>query len=854
MQEWRINLFRPEDAVGVVALYRAVYGEDYPVKNVYDPSQLIREQATGDVFRVIAHSLADEVIGHIAFYRSSPPNRQLYEYGQMMIRFDWRNTALAFELGDFAIDVVAREQEIDDLWGEAVCHHPVTQRMCAGQGFMVMGIELGLMSGEACSHAMQNRTDPKERVSAALVFRSTAVRKQHLFLPADYETVLRELYGQWSDESILTMSTETTFPETPGRYDLQVFGDAGVARITVIEVGEDFASRLAHFETTVSMNGCVVTQVFLSLADPAIGAAVSILRRKGFFFGGALPRWFGEDGLLMQKVMEAPDFSKIVLATKQARRLGDYIREDYEQVRIATVGALLERRAVECGERTAVIWASRNLRQTYAELYESALKVAKALAACGIAPGAHAAIWAPNVPEYLAVEFGCALAGVPVLFINTGYRAYELEYALRQSDTRILFLAAGNLQAGEYEDIVREVRERLPDLRHVVVFMGKTGEGFTAWPEFLARVDGSDNATIVGGGDIFSIQYTSGTTGQPKAALVSHQAYVSNSFAIAERQGLTGNDVVCVPLPLFHAYGCLTLFSAFAAGATAVVGERFRAADLLAAVERYGGTSISGTPTMFVAALTELDERVYDLSSMRGGNVAGAFCPPELPRQVIERMHAPEFGILYGSTEALVSLMNSPDGTLADRTGTVGATMPGFDVRIIDPHTGETLPPGQQGELLLHGPGLMQGYYRMPEATAKTIDEQGWLHSGDLAVADDAGRVRITGRLKELIIRGGENVFPAEIEQFLLTHPKVRDAQVVGIPCDYYGEDIVAFIRLKAGETASALELKKYCRSRIAIDRVPALFFFVDEYPLTASGKVQKFKLQEIAKQKMSEL
>jgi fatty-acyl-CoA synthase len=521
---------------------------------------------------------------------------------------------------------------------------------------------------------------------------------------------------------------------------------------------------------------------------------------------------------------------------------------------IATVGGLLQRRAAESGDRTAVIWAARNLQQTYAELYDDALKVAQALGAYGLGPGEHAAVWAPNVPEYLTVEFGCALAGVPILFINSGYRAYELEYVLRQSDTRILFLADGNLQPGEYVDIVREVRTRLPDLCHSVVFGKNVGEGFTAWPEFLARGDGFENTALVRGDDIFSIQYTSGTTGQPKAALLSHQAYVTNSFAIAERQGLTDVDVVCVPLPLFHAYGCLTLFSALAAGATVVVVERFRASDLLAAIERYGGTMLSGTPTMFVAALAELETHLYDLSSLRGGNVAGAFCPPELARQVIERMQASEFGILYGSTEGLVSLMNRPDAPLPDRTGTVGVPMPGFDVQIIDPQTGETLPPGQQGELLLRGPGLMQGYYRLPEATVRTIDEQGWLHSGDLGVIDAAGRCRITGRIKDLIIRGGENVFPAEIEQFLLTHPKVRDAQVVGVPCDYYGEDIVAFIRLKTGEAATALELKQYCRAHIAIGRVPALFFFVDEYPLTASGKIQKFRLQEMARQKMSEL
>ena len=855
MQVWRIGLFRPEDAAGVVALYRTVYGEDYPVKNVYDPTQLVREMATGEAIRVIARSLTEEVIGHIAFYRSSPPNRRLYEYGQMMIRFDWRNTPLAFELGDFAIDTAAREQGIDDLWGEAVCHHPVTQQMCAGQGFQATGLEIGLMEGAACSRAMQNRTAPQERVSAVLVFRSTAPRRQRLYVPAEYEEILREIYEKWSDESTLELSSDQTFPAFSGRSELRIFREARVGRITVETIGEDFLRRLVEQESRISANGCVVTQVFLSLADPAIGAGVSALRRRGFFFGGALPRWFGHDGLLMQKVLAPPDFSKIVLATKQARRLGIFVREDYEQVRIATVGGLLKRRAAELGNRTAVIWAARNLRQTYAELYNSASTVAKALAASGVVPGEHAAVWAPNVPEYLAVEFGCALAGVPVLFINSGYRAYELEYALRQSDIRILFLADGNLQSGEYVDIVGEVRAALPELRHTVVFGENGGDGFTAWREFLTRGrSGRDNAAIVCGGDIFSIQYTSGTTGQPKAALLSHQAYVTNSFAIAERQGLTDADVVCVPLPLFHAYGCLTLLSALAAGATAVVSERFRAADLLTAIERYGGTAISGTPTMFVAALTEIETHPYDLSSLRSGNVAGAFCPPELVRQVIERLPAPEFGILYGSTEGLVSLMNSPDASLADRTGTVGVPMPGFDVQIIDPQTSEILPPGQQGELLLRGPGLMRGYHCLPEATAQTIDEQGWLHSGDLAVLDAAGRCLITGRIKDLIIRGGENVFPAEIEQFLLTHPKVRDAQVVGVPCDYYGEDIVAFIRLKTGETATALELKQYCRAHIAIGRIPALFFFVDEYPLTASGKIQKFRLQEMARQKMSEL
>ena len=341
MQVWRIGLFRPEDAAGVVALYRTVYGEDYPVKNVYDPTQLVREMATGEAIRVIARSLTEEVIGHIAFYRSSPPNRRLYEYGQMMIRFDWRNTPLAFELGDFAIDTAAREQGIDDLWGEAVCHHPVTQQMCAGQGFQATGLEIGLMQGAACSRAMQNRTAPQERVSAVLVFRSTAPRRQRLYVPAEYEEILREIYEKWSDESTLELSSDQTFPAFSGRSELRIFREARVGRITVETIGEDFLRRLVEQESRISANGCVVTQVFLSLADPAIGAGVSALRRRGFFFGGALPRWFGHDGLLMQKVLAPPDFSKIVLATKQARRLGIFVREDYEQVRIATVGGLI---------------------------------------------------------------------------------------------------------------------------------------------------------------------------------------------------------------------------------------------------------------------------------------------------------------------------------------------------------------------------------------------------------------------------------------------------------------------------------------------------------------------------------
>jgi fatty-acyl-CoA synthase len=443
--------------------------------------------------------------------------------------------------------------------------------------------------------------------------------------------------------------------------------------------------------------------------------------------------------------------------------------------------------------------------------------------------------------------------------INSGYRAYELEYALKQSDTAILFLTDGSAKPGEYLEALGQVRENLPALRQVVVLGAAECPDSLSWPEFLARGEKidplvlSDREQEVGGDDIFTIQYTSGTTGSPKGARQTHRAYLSNTLSIAERQGLAAYDSLCVPLPFFHAYGCLMVIASLVVGGTVIAIERFRAADMLRAMEQHRATAVSGTPTMFVAALEELASHSYDLTSMRGGNMAGAFCPPDLVLKVIDRMHAPEFGILYGSTEGLVSLMNPAHSPQGKRIGTVGSVMPGYAFKIVDPKTEKEVPQGGQGELCVKGPGVMRDYYRMEEKTAQTLDQDCWLHSGDLASADPDGYVFITGRIKDMIIRGGENVYPAEIEEFLFTHPKIADAQVVGIPCDYYGEDIVAFVRLRQGEAATAIELKKYCRERIAINKVPANFFFVDQYPQTVSGKVQKFKLRELAETWMAE-
>jgi fatty-acyl-CoA synthase len=679
-----------------------------------------------------------------------------------------------------------------------------------------------------------------------------------------YEAALRFIYDD-SDFGHTLLLSAAPLPEgIPTEAALQVFAGAGVARLTFGTLGGDFEERLAELESDASAGGAVVTQVYFRLTEDCAGAAVEILRRRGYFLGGALPRWFDDDGLLMQKVRVAADFEKIFVYGKRARKLKELIRQDMESVQPLTVGRVVSKMARLLPDKTGVIYPQRNRKQTYAELDEFANKVARSLLALGAEKGDHAAIWALNLPEYLPVELGCARAGMPLVMINTNYRVQELEYVLKQSDTTTLFLGDGAARPGEYLEMLQEVRERLPGLRQVILLgdaapAGAAPAGVLTWQEFLDHSSKADETMLadrvqkIAENDIIAIQYTSGTTGAPKGVMLSHRAYVGSADAHLERQGLKSDDVVCLPLPFFHVYGSVPMLSVLMAGGTAAIVERFRAQDLLQTIETCRATTVSGTPTMFVAALGELSRRPYDLSSLRGGNMGGAFCPQELVREVVEKMGARKLGILYGSTEGLCHVMNVPSASLERRAGTVGSLVPGYEAKIIDPATGAEVDVGSPGEFCVRGPVMMTRYYKMEEATAKAIDAEGWLHSGDLATVDAAGFYRITGRIKDLIIRGGENIYPAEIEELLLAHPKVLDAQVVGIPCPYYGEDLVAFLRLKEGQTAKILEIKRYCRNNISINKVPATCFFVDQFPLTASGKVQKFKLRELAIQLMSE-
>ena len=537
-----------------------------------------------------------------------------------------------------------------------------------------------------------------------------------------------------------------------------------------------------------------------------------------------------------------------------------------------TVGKLLTKRAHIAPNSRALLYYKQQTEYTYGEFNKIAGDVAKGLIAFGAKRGSHAAVWAINVPEWLFVQFGCAKAGIPLVAINSNYRAYELEYVLKQSETTTLFIADGASQPGEYLAAIYEIcpelrttrpgclqAARLPALKNVV-FLGKEQQpGMFTWQGFLARSKTISDKELtvrentVNGEDIFTIQYTSGTTGAPKGAMLTHSSYVINAFETAKYQGLTPQDISCIPLPFFHAYGCIAVMAAVAAGTAIAAIEQFNAQKLVKTIEACQATAVCGTPTMFVAALEELSNHCYDMSSLRGGNMAGAFCPPQLVKAVVDKLGAREFGILYGSTEAIISIMNRWDDSLEHRINTLGQALPEVELKIVDPQTGETVAAGTAGELCIKSPSRMKGYYKMPEATAQAVDSAGWLHSGDLACIDTEGYCHITGRIKDMIIRGGENVYPAEIEEFLTTHPKIKDAQVVGIPCEYYGEEVVAFVRLQAGQSATPLEIKRYCRERIAIHKVPAQFLFVEQYPQTASGKVQKFKLREMAIQMLSE-
>jgi fatty-acyl-CoA synthase len=532
-----------------------------------------------------------------------------------------------------------------------------------------------------------------------------------------------------------------------------------------------------------------------------------------------------------------------------------------------TVGGLLDQMAERFPDNDAVVYVERDFRYSYREFNDICRKVAKGLISLGVKKGDHISIWANNVPEWVILQFATAKIGAILVTINTSYRSAELEYILKQSDSNVLFMVQSFKGTDYVEtlcDVVPEFKdaaggfsrsEKLPFLEQVVYIGEVTPAGMINFTELYAMADLVDDATLaaieagLSPHDVINMQYTSGTTGFPKGVMLTHFNIVNNGFNIGECMRFTEKDRLCIPVPFFHCFGCvLGVMACVTHGAAMVPVETFSPLLVLQAIEKERCTAVHGVPTMFIAELEHPDFEKYDLTSLRSGIMAGSPCPIEVMKRVIRDMHASEITIAYGQTESSpVITQTRTDDPIELRVATVGRALPDVEVKIVDIETGTTLPPGKQGELCTRGYLVMKGYYKMPEETAKVIDAEGWLHTGDLAVMDEHGYCKITGRIKNMIIRGGENIYPREIEEFLYTHPKISDTQVYGVPDRKYGEQVMAAIVLKKGVEMTEDEVKNFCRDKIAHYKIPHYVKFVDSYPMTASGKIQKFKLREMA-------
>ncbi|MBP1751202.1 MAG: acyl-CoA synthetase, AMP-forming [Geobacteraceae bacterium] len=532
-----------------------------------------------------------------------------------------------------------------------------------------------------------------------------------------------------------------------------------------------------------------------------------------------------------------------------------------------TIGGLLDHMAEKYPHNDALVYWERGLRYTYREFNQVCRQVAKGLLKLGIRKGDNVAIWAYNVPEWVILQFATAKIGAILVTVNTAYKSAELEYILNQSDSTTLFMVK-SFKDSDYVSILTGVvpglataqpgalnTPKLPFLKNVVFI----GEGTPAGTLNFARIMEMGNEvaeeelaaaeSTLDIHDTVNMQYTSGTTGFPKGVMLTHYNLVNNGFHIGECMKFTEKDRLCIPVPFFHCFGSVLAVMASVTHATAMVPlEIFDPLKVLQTIEKEGCTAVHGVPTMFIAELEHPEFDRFDLSTLRTGIMAGSVCPIEVMKRAVKDMHLTEITSVYGQTESSPGITQTrTEDSIELRVATVGRALPGAEVKIIDIETGATLPPGKQGELCARGYMVMKGYYKMPEETAKVIDADGWLHTGDLAVMDENGYCKITGRIKQMIIRGGENIYPKEIEEFLYTHPKISDVQIYGVPDRKYGEQVMAAVILKKGVEMTEEEVKEFCRGKIANYKIPKYVKFVDSYPMTASGKIQKFKLREMA-------
>jgi fatty-acyl-CoA synthase len=528
--------------------------------------------------------------------------------------------------------------------------------------------------------------------------------------------------------------------------------------------------------------------------------------------------------------MPAPSYSHGTFATPL---LGD------------TIGAHFERTAARFAQRNALISCQHEVRLTYAELDAAIDAVAGGLLRAGIEAGDRVGIWAPNCIEWVLVQYATAKIGAILVNVNPAYRSHELEYVLRQSGTRLLFSASA-FKTSDYAAMIEEVGGAIETLERTV-FVDRD-----EWAEFA---DGAPDREAIAArmaalsfDDPINIQYTSGTTGFPKGATLSHHNILNKGFFVTELLHLTEEDITCLPVPFYHCFGMVmgNLGTLAHGGCVVIPAPSFDAGATLAAVASERVTSLYGVPTMFIALLDHEDFETFDLSSLRTGIMAGSPCPIEVMKKVVDRMHMSEVAICYGMTETSpVSTQTRVDDPLERRVGTVGRVGPHVEVKVVDPDSGLLVARGEPGELCTRGYSVMLGYWEAPERTAEAIDRAGWMHTGDLATMDDEGYLNIVGRSKDMVIRGGENVYPREVEEFLYTHEGIADVQVIGVPDDRYGEELCAWVIARPDADLDEHAVRDFCRGRLAHFKIPRYVIFTDEFPMTVTGKVQKFKMRE---------
>ncbi len=631
--------------------------------------------------------------------------------------------------------------------------------------------------------------------------------------------------------------------------------------------------RYVHIKDSV-LEGGKVRYRMLGDGDIPVAAALDCLAREGYDGYISLEwvkRWSSD---IEDAYVVFPHFANYMAKYRPAGPAGlqeakkprpphPYRRDILVDI---TLADLIDKMADEYPDREAFVFPQTGLRCTYAGFRDAVVLYARAFLSIGIRKGSHVAMWGTNVQEWILTMFACARIGAILVTVNTSYKIHEAEYLLRQSDADTLVMIDG-YKDSDYIGILRQIcpelegcrpgelaSARLPKLRNVIT-VGTRLPGAYHWSELerLAGRTGPGEVLAVQRSldkdDVINMQYTSGTTGFPKGVMLSGYNILNNGKTIGDCMKFTEEDRLLICVPLFHCFGLvLAVMASFTHASAMVIVDYFQPLKVLEAIEKEKCTAMHGVPTMFIACLEHPDFAKFDLASIRTGIMAGSPCPVKVMRDVVDKMHMSEITIVYGQTEASPGCTQTrTDDSLEKRVATVGRALPGVECRIADPATGADLPDGIPGEFLARGYNIMKGYYNMPEATAAAIDAGGWLHTGDLAVRDGEGYYKITGRIKDMIIRGGENVYPKEIEEFIYTHPAVKDVQVVGVPDRTYGEEILAVIILREGTTLTEDEVKAYVKSHMAKHKTPKYVRFADSFPMTASGKVQKYKIRDMA-------